>query len=93
RSDVLKVLITGPEGTPYSNGCFVFDIFLTGNFNQTAPFVKSMTTKGGRFRLNPNLYADGKVCLSLLGTWQGPGWIPRKSTLSQVRFTFCHMAP
>ncbi|KAG0148440.1 hypothetical protein CROQUDRAFT_654953 [Cronartium quercuum f. sp. fusiforme G11] len=84
RSDVLKVLITGPEGTPYSNGCFVFDIFLTGNFNQTAPFVKSMTTKGGRFRLNPNLYADGKVCLSLLGTWQGPGWIPGKSTLLQV---------
>ena len=22
-------------------------------------------------RFNPNLYADGKVCLSLLGTWHG----------------------
>ena len=27
---------------------------------------------------------DGKVCLSLLGTWQGPGWVPGKSTLLQV---------
>src|ERR1700677_2988076 len=25
-------------------------------------------------RFNPNLYAEGKVCLSILGTWQGPGW-------------------
>jgi len=24
-------------------------------------------------RLNPNLYEDGKVCVSLLGTWQGRG--------------------
>ena len=22
-------------------------------------------------RVNPNLYEDGKICLSLLGTWQG----------------------
>jgi hypothetical protein len=24
------------------------------------------------------------VCLSLLGTWSGPGWVPGTSTLSQV---------
>jgi hypothetical protein len=35
-------------------------------------------------RFNPNLYSDGKVCLSLLGTWSGPGWIPNQSTLAQV---------
>lgn len=34
--------------------------------------------------MNPNLYADGKVCLSLLGTWSGPGWEKGVSTLSQV---------
>jgi hypothetical protein len=28
---------------------------------------------------------DGKVCLSLLGTWSGPGWVSGKSTLLQVR--------
>ena len=35
-------------------------------------------------RLNPNLYDDGKVCLSLLGTWSGPGWVPNQSTILQV---------
>jgi hypothetical protein len=43
-----------------------------------------MTTNGGKYRFNPNLYADGKVCLSLLGTWSGPGWVAGKSTLLQV---------
>ena len=35
-------------------------------------------------RFNPNLYNCGKVCLSLLGTWSGPGWDPKASTLLQV---------
>ncbi|CAE6447861.1 unnamed protein product [Rhizoctonia solani] len=79
RVDVIKALITGPEGTP-----FLFDIFLGASYNNSPPSVKYMTTNGGRFRFNPNLYADGKVCLSLLGTWSGPGWISGKSTLLQV---------
>ena len=40
------------------------------------------------FRFNPNLYADGKVCLSLLGTWHGGDssekWDPVRSNLMQV---------
>lgn len=84
RVDVIKALITGPEGTPYYNGCYLFDIFLGASYNNSPPSVKYMTTNGGKFRFNPNLYADGKVCLSLLGTWSGPGWISGKSTLLQV---------
>ncbi|KAJ7638794.1 ubiquitin conjugating enzyme family protein [Roridomyces roridus] len=84
RVDVIKALITGPEGTPYYNGCYLFDIFLGPNYNQSPPSVKYMTTNGGKFRFNPNLYADGKVCLSLLGTWSGPGWVAGRSTLLQV---------
>lgn len=84
RVDVIKALITGPEGTPYYNGCYLFDIFLGPSYNQTPPNVKYMTTGGGKYRFNPNLYADGKVCLSLLGTWQGPGWVAGRSTLLQV---------
>lgn len=42
----------------------------------------------GGLRLNPNLYDNGKVCLSLLGTWPGrnaaENWIPGKSTMLQV---------
>ncbi|KIP10382.1 hypothetical protein PHLGIDRAFT_85130 [Phlebiopsis gigantea 11061_1 CR5-6] len=84
RVDVIKALITGPEGTPYYNGCYLFDIFLGPSYNQAPPSVKYMTTHGGKYRFNPNLYADGKVCLSLLGTWQGPGWVSGRSTLLQV---------
>ncbi|TCD63872.1 hypothetical protein EIP91_004811 [Steccherinum ochraceum] len=84
RVDVIKALITGPEGTPYYNGCYLFDIFLGASYNQAPPSVKYITTNGGKFRFNPNLYADGKVCLSLLGTWQGPGWVAGRSTLLQV---------
>ncbi|KAK2369484.1 putative ubiquitin-conjugating enzyme E2 [Trifolium repens] len=38
-------------------------------------------------RLNPNLYASGKVCLSLLNTWSGrknEKWTPGVSTMLQV---------
>ena len=41
----------------------------------------------GGLRLNPNLYACGKVCLSLLNTWPGSGcetWNPLNSTMLQV---------
>lgn len=84
RSDVLKALVIGPEDTPYQNGCFVFDILLPTEYPQTCPLVQLVTTHGGQCRFNPNLYADGKVCLSLLGTWEGPGLDPKTSTLHQV---------
>ncbi|KAF8138699.1 hypothetical protein EV363DRAFT_1314564 [Boletus edulis] len=89
RVDIIKALIIGPEGTP-----FLFDIFLGPSYNQSPPSVKYMTTNGGKYRFNPNLYADGKVCLSLLGTWSGPGWVSGRSTLLQVRlltrsYEFC----
>ena len=35
-------------------------------------------------KLNPNLYEDGKMCLSLLGTWSGKGtetWTPNSNML------------
>ena len=39
-----------------------------------SPHVKAMTTNSGRTRFNPNIYNEGKVCLSILGTWRGePG--------------------
>jgi baculoviral IAP repeat-containing protein 6 len=67
RHDILKALIIGPEGTPYENGCFEFDIMLPTNYPDAPPLVKLTTTGGGTVRFNPNLYNCGKVCLSLLG--------------------------
>jgi len=84
RMDLLRALIIGPEGTPYQDGCFLFDIWLPPQYPTVPPLIKFRTTYGNCIRFNPNLYSEGKVCLSLLGTWAGPGWTT-KSTLLQVR--------
>ena len=41
RMDVLKVLIVGPEGTPYQNGCFEFDVFLPAQVLRVGCFETS----------------------------------------------------
>ena len=83
RPDCIKAMIVGPQGTPYENGLFEFDIFMPHNYPSKPPKVVLTTTGSGQIRFNPNLYKSGKVCLSLLGTWKGPGWHP-KCTLLQV---------
>lgn len=37
RSDLLRALITGPAGTPYENGCFLFDILLPPDYPDSPP--------------------------------------------------------
>jgi len=87
RMDWCKAMISGPAGTPYENGLFVFDINLPADYPRVPPKVNLQTTGYGSVRFNPNLYNCGKVCLSLLGTWsggQGEGWSEQSSTLLQV---------
>lgn len=143
------MLITGPVDTPYSRGCFVFDVLYPNTYPTNPPIVFMTTTGGGTIRwacvgmrereegrragggeegrgkysippthtltshihphphhtpthithitpththrFNPNLYADGKVCLSLLGTWHGGDatekWDPLRSNLLQVHIS------
>ena len=87
KSVVWSIMITGPEDTPYDGGCFIFDAFFPSGYPTHAPKIQFKTTGGGRWRANPNLYKDGKVCLSLLGTWsgaKGETWDGSCSTMSQV---------
>ncbi|GMH42387.1 hypothetical protein BSKO_10306 [Bryopsis sp. KO-2023] len=82
-----RALIFGPEDTPYSGGCFLFDIYFPTTYPHSSPKVEIKTTGGGRVRFNPNLYKCGKVCLSLLGTWSGGAgetWDANASTCFQV---------
>jgi len=87
---LLKAVITGPTDTPYTGGIFEFDILFPvkpPGYPSAPPKVMFRTTGAGSVRFNPNLYNDGKVCLSLLGTWDGaPGeqWSPDNSTIIQV---------
>ncbi|CAN9252533.1 unnamed protein product [Alternaria alternata] len=84
RLDVMKILIAGPEGTPYENRLFEFDLWCTAEFPYKPPQMFFRGTQGGQLILNPNLHKDGKVCLSLLGTWPGEKWCPGESTILQV---------
>lgn len=83
RYDFLRACIFGPEDTPYDSGAFVFDIYLPQTYPDVPPKFRLLTTGGGKVRFNPNLYSNGKVCLSLLGTWSGPSWTST-STILQV---------
>jgi len=78
----IHALVTGPFDTPYEGGFFYFLIRCPPNYPINPPRVRLMTTGGGTVRFNPNLYANGKVCLSLLGTWSGPAWSPALSLSS-----------
>eukprot|EP01025_Chloroclados_australasicus_P059157 TRINITY_DN7469_c0_g2_i1.p1 TRINITY_DN7469_c0_g2~~TRINITY_DN7469_c0_g2_i1.p1 ORF type:complete len:616 (-),score=76.75 TRINITY_DN7469_c0_g2_i1:573-2420(-) len=87
RFDLWRVLIIGPEDTPYSCGCFIFDIGFPNLYPEYPPKVLIKTTGQGQVRFNPNLYNNGKVCLSLLGTWsgrQGEAWDANSSSVLQV---------
>ncbi|XP_064597872.1 uncharacterized protein LOC135464377 [Liolophura sinensis] len=88
RIDLMRAIITGPVDTPYSLGCFTFDIYFPNSYPNIPPLVKIITTGNGTVRFNPNLYSDGKVCLSLLGTWHAGDasekWSATKSSLYQV---------
>ena len=84
---LIQVLIIGPENTPYENGCFLFDIYIPNDYPSVPPKVNLQTTGYGKVRFNPNLYNNGKVCLSILGTWSGSEqekWNKNTSTLLQV---------
>ena len=81
----IKVLITGPEDTPYDSGVFIFDVYIEDNYPEGPP--KMYLTNTGGIRFNPNLYKNGKVCLTLLGTWngqKGESWNINTSTLQQL---------
>lgn len=72
----LRAIIIGPKNTPYEGGFFEFFIRCGPQYPITPPRVKFLTTNIDTIRFNPNLYANGKVCLSILGTWPGPSWTP-----------------
>ena len=88
RANTVHALLVGPPDTPYERGLFVFELCFPDDYPHSPPHVIHVTTGRGRVRMNPNLYATGQVCLSILGTWAGPGW-SSVQTLA-VRFVCCY---
>jgi ubiquitin-conjugating enzyme E2 O len=88
RLDLIRVLMIGPSETPYENAPFIIDFHLSSSYPQQPPWAFFHSWTYGNGPVNPNLYEDGKICLSLLGTWhtdeRNEGWSPTKSTLLQL---------
>lgn len=87
-SDNIKkgyALIIGPEETIYSHGMYFFEFNYPDDYPFSPPKVMYLTNgKGVRF--NPNLYRNGKVCVSILNTWSGPQWSSCQ-TISSILLT------
>lgn len=66
-------ILIGPRGGPLQGGFFPFKFWFKPNYPETPPKVEFYSLSS-QCRIHPNLYANGKVCLSLLGTWNGPSW-------------------
>lgn len=66
-------MIIGPENTPYQYGSYFFKFIYPDNYPYLPPKVLFLTNKAN-VRFNPNLYRNGKCCLSLLNTWSGEQW-------------------
>lgn len=96
RMDLFTALIIGPASTPYEYAPFIVDLRLPPNYPADPPdaYFHSWTGAGnggvgkGYGPVNPNMYENGKICLSLLGTWDGEAksenWVANKSNLLQV---------
>ena len=82
-----KALIIGPKGTPYEYGYYLFKFSFPTNYPHAPPVVTFYTCDSVT-RFNPNLYINGKVCLSILNTWNGDQWTGCQ-TISSVLLALC----
>ena len=75
EDDMLKgySLIIGPPDSIYADGNYLFSWKFPYNYPYSPP-VLTFLTNDGVTRFHPNLYRNGKVCLSTLNTWRGEQW-------------------
>ncbi|KAF2354902.1 Ubiquitin-conjugating enzyme E2 [Trinorchestia longiramus] len=78
KINCFKVLLIGPEGTPYEGGFFHFFARMGPAYPDVPPRVCAMSCYrfGHVVRFNPNMYRNGHICLSILNTWEGEKWSP-----------------
>jgi ubiquitin-conjugating enzyme E2 Z len=83
ETDMTKgyALLKGPEDTPYEGCLLFFSVQFPSDYPFSPPKVLFLTSDG-RTRFHPNLYVEGKVCLSILGTFSGPSWSATQSLSS-----------
>ena len=84
----IYVMIVGTEGTPYEHGYYFFEITMPNDYPLSPPKFTFKTTDG-KIRFNPNLYTNGKVCISIINTWNAR--LGTNMTLDKVLITIQSM--
>lgn len=89
ENDLSKIhaILAGCINTPYQCGFFYFILKFPPTYPEDPPRVRLMTTGDGFVRFNPRFFPNGKVCLSILGTFLGPGegWTQDQSLTTVLR--------
>ena len=77
-SNMLKgyAYICGPKDSVYYGGNYFYEFHFPYDYPHTPPKVIFLNMGGidGQTRFHPNMYKNGKMCLSILNTWKGDQW-------------------
>jgi len=65
--------ICGPKDSIYFGGNYFYKFQFPYDYPHRPPVVSFMTVDG-KTRFHPNMYRNGKICLSILNTWRGDQW-------------------
>ena len=69
----INTIIIGPKNTSFQGGFFWIKLEPSAKYPFEPPKGTFMSPVQ-KLRVHPNLYCEGKICLSILGTWSGPSW-------------------
>jgi ubiquitin-protein ligase len=70
----IYVAIVGPDDSCYESGVYFFQFDFPNTYPHEPPKGKFLNYQNSTVRMHPNMYVCGKLCLSILGTWNGPSW-------------------
>lgn len=75
ETNILKgyAYICGPKDSVYFGGNYFFEFQFPRDYPHKPPKV-TFQTNDGETRFHPNMYRNGKICLSILNTWKGDPW-------------------
>lgn len=78
ETEILKgyAYICGPKDSVYFGGNYFYEFKFPYDYPHRPPKVTFLNMGGidGQTRYHPNMYKNGKMCLSLLNTWKGDQW-------------------
>ena len=74
-------IVFGPDDCIYRYGGYCFEFKFPYDYPFSPPKLKYITNDNVT-RFHPNLYRNGKVCISILNTWKGEQWTSCQSIKS-----------